>query len=321
MYKIPKLLKPPHKQSLEFQKMQEELRKSQQAQKEKAVVKIQPEFVVEEDLDENDYANYIPLKQEPKKIEQLQQYQPRDYLEEFFDQKGIIKRQQDRKNKMMNAINYEIERNEKCIDELMQEFQDYQEEINHIQVKVKDIEKEGKNLTILQKLEILEGNLDEALNLEIKEEFKLNPDDEDIDDKLHLMYDNTNNLIDEYEQLKQQILEDEERRREDQEEKELLEQLDDKQIEDRELQHELQRRIQQVKNEGVKLQMQQKLQKLKESTLQRTEMKKASVKNYCRNSKPQQESTSKKKFSDKKQYNMYSQQFGYGKDKITFKPL
>lgn len=48
-------------------------------------------------------------------------------------------------------------------------------------------------------MEILEGNLDEAINLEIKEEFKLNPDDEDIDDKLHLMYDNTNNLIDEYE--------------------------------------------------------------------------------------------------------------------------
>lgn len=48
-------------------------------------------------------------------------------------------------------------------------------------------------------MEILEGNLDEALNLEIKEEFKLNPDDEAIDDKLHLMYDNTNNLIDEYE--------------------------------------------------------------------------------------------------------------------------
>ncbi|CAK91825.1 unnamed protein product (macronuclear) [Paramecium tetraurelia] len=321
MYKIPKLLKPPHKQSLEFQKMQEELRKSQQAQKEKVDVKIQPEFVVEEDLDEKDYTNFIPLKQEPQKFEQLQHYQPRDYLEEFFDQKGIIKRKQDRKNKMVNAINYEIERNEKCIDQLMQEFQDYQEEINHIQGKVKDLEKEGKNLTILQKLQILEGNLDEALNLEIKEEFKLNPDDEDIDDKLDLMYDNTNNLIDEYEQLKYQILEEEERRREDQEEKELLEQLDDKQIEDRELQHELQRRIEQVKNEGVKLQMQQKLQKLKESTLQRTEMKKASVKNYCRKSKPQQESTQKKKFSDKKQYNMYSQQFGYGKDKITFKPL
>ncbi|CAD8117976.1 unnamed protein product [Paramecium sonneborni] len=321
MYKIPKLLKPPHKQSLEFQKMQEELRKSQQGQQQKVGVKIQPEFVVEEDLDEKDYTNYIPQKQEAKKIEQLQHYQPRNYLEEFFDQKGIIKRQQDRKNKMMNAINYEIEKNEKCIDDLMQEFQDYQQEINHIQVKVKDIEREGKNLTILQKLEILEGDLNEALNLEIKEEFKINPDDQNVDDKLHLMYDDTNNLIDQYEQLKQQILEDEQRRKEDQEEKELLEQLDDKQIEDRELQYELQKRIEQVKNEGVKLQMQQKLQLLKESTLQRTEMKKASVKNYCRKNKPKQDSTPKKQFSEKKQYNMYSQQFGYGRDKITFKPL
>lgn len=48
-------------------------------------------------------------------------------------------------------------------------------------------------------MEILEGNLNEALNLEIKEEFKLNPDDEAIDEKLDLMHDDTNNLIDEYE--------------------------------------------------------------------------------------------------------------------------
>lgn len=41
----------------------------------------------------------------------------------------------------------------------------------------------------------MDGNLNEAINLEIKEEFKLNPDDEEIDDKLNLMYDDTNNII------------------------------------------------------------------------------------------------------------------------------
>ena len=35
-------------------------------------------------------------------------------------------------------------------------------------------------------------------------------------------------------------------------------------------------------------------------------MKKASVKNYCRKNKPKQETSPKKKFSDKKQYNMYT---------------
>lgn len=87
-------------------------------------------------------------------------------------------------------------------------------------------------MTLLEKLNRLDGDIDRALNLELNNEFMLKPEDTDPNEKLELMYEDTRFLIEEYDKLKERLVKQMEQKHLDEQQKIVLEQYDRRQEQD-----------------------------------------------------------------------------------------
>ena len=85
-------------------------------------------------------------------------------------------------------MKYEIPKIDKEIDKILGEFHGYNEDIYECEYKMNQIVEEAEQMSLKEKLDKLEGELEIALKMEVKQEFMLESRDVDPNEKLELMY-------------------------------------------------------------------------------------------------------------------------------------
>ncbi|KAM3127992.1 hypothetical protein pb186bvf_019923 [Paramecium bursaria] len=312
MYKIPKLLKPPNKLSAEQMEQTNQFKQSVIPQQ--VIIKNLPEFVYTGDIKVEDFNGVVPQKFEPTKTQFTPSFQQRDYLEEFFDPKAPIKRQIEEKREGLLALHDQIPELEKKLENIIKDYHDYDEDIRDVQFKMNVIEQQSKEIGLNEKIDVLNGNLGEALELEKKEQYMVKFDDENPNDKLEFMFQDNQLLYDRYDKLRAEILNALDIKHLDDDELHNLDLYNKRQKTDNKLYDELQNKIQTLKSENIRIKMAGKLKIVDDKIKERTKIRREGL-------KKQQEKLKQQSINKKPMQYQKDNLLGFGKDKVKVRNI
>lgn len=105
---------------------------------------------------------------------------------------------------MQNAMLYELNKLSTISDNLALGISEINDQIPGIEKKADGIRLEARDLQFLVKLNLVENEIDNALRNEIHNEIKIEPymDNNEINDKLELMYLDNQDIYDAYDNVK-----------------------------------------------------------------------------------------------------------------------